>query len=71
MFVLLVFHLILWRDPVEGIKIIGTVLVDTFVNIEMLTILLFLQSMTTVGTDKGNGFKISLSPDKSVVTDFA
>jgi hypothetical protein len=27
--------------------------------------------MTTEGTDKGNGLKISLSPDKSVVTDFA
>ena len=71
MLVLLIFDPIFRREPVESIKIIGTVLIHAFVNIKMLTILLFLQSMITVGTDKDNRLEISLSPDKSVVTDFA
>jgi len=58
MFVLLVFSKIFRRQLPKGIQIEGTVLVDTLVDVEMLTILLFDKGMPTVRAKQSNRFKI-------------
>jgi hypothetical protein len=71
MLILLVFGPILGRQPGEGIQVIRTVFVDTFVDIEMLAVFLLNKGMTTVGTKQGYGLHIGFPFDKPVATDFA
>jgi len=69
-FTLISIRTIFGRYLTESVQIIWAVFIDTFVNSEMLAILLLLQSMPTIGTHEGNGLKTNLSPDKPVVTNF-
>jgi len=50
MLVLLVFGKLIRRKLSKGIKVVRTILVDTLVNIEMLSILLFNKGMLAVRT---------------------
>jgi hypothetical protein len=70
MLALPVFGKVFLRQFTEIGKVEGTVLVDALVNVKMLAILLFGQSVTAVRAYEGYRLKISLFSGEPVLTNF-
>ena len=69
--VLLIFGSFLWRQPVDISEVERTFLVDTLVDVEVLTVFLLDKNVAAVRADKSTDFEIGLILIEPEFTDLA